>query len=91
MYARRFKYFSDEWEKITSDKNILEIVKNWEIELKENIAPTKCEFRFNAIVSEVIHQEIKNLSNMGAIVDASHETDQFISFIFVRPKKRCEY
>lgn len=46
------KYFSDKWEKITSDKNILKRVKNCEIEFIDNIAPTKCEWyepRFNAI------------------------------------------
>lgn len=94
FYAGRLKYFSDEWEKITSDKNILEIVKNCEIEFIDNIAPTKCEIyepRFNAIESEVMDQEIKNLLNMGAIVEASHETYQFLSSIFVRPKKSGEY
>lgn len=87
------KYFSDEWEKITSDKNILEIVKNCEIEFIGNIAPTKCELyepRFNAIESEVMDQEIKNLLNMGAVVEASHETNEFLSSIFVRPKKSGE-
>lgn len=50
------------------------------------------EPRFNAIESEVIYQEIKKLLNMGAIVEASHETeDQFLSSIFVRPKKSGEY
>lgn len=37
FYAGRLKYFSDEWEKITSDKNILEIVKNCEIKFIDNI------------------------------------------------------
>lgn len=48
--------------KITSDKNILDVVKNCEIEFINNIAPTKCELfepRFNAIESEVIDQDSK--------------------------------
>lgn len=94
FYAGRLKYFSDEWGKITSDKNSLEIVKNCEIEFIDNIAPIKCELykpRFNAIESEVIDQEIKNLLNIGAVVEASYETNQFLSSIFVRPKKSGEY
>lgn len=39
----------------------------------------------------MIDQEIKNLLNMGAIVEACHETDQFLSSIFYRPKKSGEY
>lgn len=88
FFASRLKY-------ITSEKNILDEVKNCDIKFINNIAPTKCELfepRFNAIESEVIYQEIKNLLNMGAIVEASHETeDQFLSSIFVRPKKSGEY
>ena len=88
------RYFSKEWEKITSDKNILQIVENCKIEFVDDIAPTKCKLyepTFNLIESEVIDQEIKNLLKMGAVVKAILGPDQFLSSIFVRPKKNGEY
>ena len=92
--AGRLKYFLGEWKNITSDQNILEIVQNCKIEFKNDTQPFQEKFfepNFNAAESAVIDMEIKDLLENGAIVEANHEPDKFISSIFVRPKENGEY
>lgn len=63
--AGRLKYYSHEWEKITADSNILDIVKHCKIEFIDNVQPcqSKAPFQniFNEKENEVIDNEIQNL------------------------------
>lgn len=89
------KYYSNEWEKITADSNILDIVKHCKIEFIDNIRPcqSKAPFQniFNGKETEVIDIEIQNLLKIGAIKKAQNEKHIFLSTIFVRPKKNGEF
>lgn len=78
--AGRLKDFVSEWQKLTSDRNILNIIAHCEIEFKDNILPIQKP------------NSVRNLTiNMGAIEEVSPVKGQFISSIFVRPKKSGEY
>ena len=92
--AGRLKYFSDKWREITTDENILEIVENCKIEFKDDSTPKQnvlYEPKFNTLESDIIDKEIETLLENGAIIETSSDPDQFLSTIFVRPKKNGEY
>jgi hypothetical protein len=75
--AGRLKYYSREWEKITADSNLLDIVKDCHIEFIDNIKPcqTKAPFQniFNEMEKEIIDKEIQNLLEIGAIKKAQNK------------------
>jgi hypothetical protein len=60
--AGKLKYYSHEWEKITADSNLLDIVKHCHIEFIDNIkqCQTKAPFQniFNEKEKEIIDKEI---------------------------------
>ena len=92
--AGRLKYFYKEWNEITTDINILEIVQGCKIEFIDDIAPVLAksyEPRFNESETDCIDKEINNLLEIGAIVKANFDPSQFLSTIFVRPKKNGEF
>lgn len=89
------KYYSHEWEKITSDSYIFDIVKHCHIDFIDNIQPfqTKVPFQniFNEKENQVIDNEIQNLLEMGAIKRVQNGKGMYLSTIFVRPKKNGEF
>lgn len=89
------KYYSHEWEKITTDSNLLDIVKDCHIEFIDNIKPcqTKAPFqdKFNEKEKEIIDKEIHNLLEIGAIKKEQNKKRIFLSTIFVRPKTNGEF
>lgn len=93
--AGRLKYYSHEWEKITTDSNLLDIVKHCHIEFTDNIKPCQTHTPFQNIFNEkendIIDKEIQNLLEIGAIKRAQNNKPIFLSTIFVRPKKNGEF
>ena len=87
--AGRIQYYLNEWETISSDRNILDIVKGCKIEFKSN-TPHQMkhpkEITFSSVETGFIDTEIKRLLDKGVIVPSCHETREFVSAIFVRPK-----
>ena len=85
----RLAHFYHEWEKITSDRKIFDIVSGQRIEFDTTplqnypISLSKC----TEAEQDVIRAEIVKLLHKAAIVRAQHEPGEFISPIFVRPKK----
>ena len=90
--AGRLKYYSHEWEKITADSNLFDIVKHCHIEFIDYIKPcqTKAPFQniFNEKEKEIIDKEIQNLLEIGDIKKAQNKKPIFLSTIFVRPNIR---
>lgn len=84
-----------EWRKITSDPKILDIIQHCHIEFNDEFAHRKCSYfpqhSFNLVEKQIIQDEIQKLSKLGVIVKTVHEDDQFISPIFIRPKKNGEF
>ena len=87
--AGRIQYYLNEWETISSDCNILDIVKGCQIEFKSNTLNQmkhSKEIKFSNVETGFIDTEIKRLLEKGVIVPSCHETGEFLSTIFVRPK-----
>ena len=85
----RLEKFTHCWQKITSDTEILQLVPGQYIEFDTKPCPThppalKC---FSAAENDIISTEVANLLQKAVIVETSHEPEEFISSIFVRPKK----
>lgn len=89
------KNFSCEWEKITSDVFILDVVNHCHIEFQNGIEPKQKQFNvcsvFNEKETEIVTKEIEKLLEINVLVEVQHDNDQFLSPIFLRPKKNGEY
>lgn len=82
----------DKWSNITSDNIILNIVSGYKIEFPElpiqyNFRETKLCFK-EAIVSD---NELEKLFKKGVVEVATYSEGEFISTIFLRPKKTGGY
>ena len=95
--AGRLKSFSDDWKKITNDQNdqnILDIVQHCHIEFIEREHPVRSQCYMNNFSYKedwIIDQEIENLLEMKVIKEVEHHPNEFISPIFLVPKKNGEY
>ena len=83
--AGELKHFLPQWEAITTDPTILQIVTGVKIEFKNSVAPTQHYGRpsvFDSHQHSIVNAEIDKLLAKGVIIPAA-----FISTIFLRPKK----
>ena len=85
----RLAHFCHEWEKITSDREILDIVRGQRIEFDTEPFQNspRSQSKFTDAEQAVIRSEISKLVNKSVIVRTQHEPGEFISSVFVRPKK----
>ena len=91
--AGRIKLFTQNWESITTDSYILNMVTGCKIDLQkipvQHIAPR--ETNFSAKELHFVNDEIAKLLNKKVIIPSQHEDDQFISTIFLIPKKNGSF
>lgn len=88
------KEYTENWRKITTDPNILDIVQHCHVEFINQVNPTKSfsySSSFSQFEHETINQEIQKLLDMNVIKEVNHHPNEFISPIFVVPKKNGEY
>ena len=88
------KYFANNWRKITSDDAILDIVEHCHIQLKEGTNPINTSLPrsfFNVKEEQIIEAEIQKLLEMKVLIEVDHCSDEYLSPIFVVPKKDGEY
>ena len=88
--AGELKHFLPQWEAITNDPTILQIVSGVKLEFNNSVAPVQHSGRpsvFNSHQHSIVNAEIAKLLAKGVIVPAAQETEEFISTIFLRPKK----
>lgn len=89
------KNFSSEWEKLTSDDFILDVVNHCHIEFSNNEKPIQnysgIHSVFNKTESEFVAKEIKKLLEWEAIKVVEPTEGQFLSPIFLRPKKNGDF
>ena len=93
MQAGRLKFHHEKWTKITSDKVILDIVKGYHIDFillpfqdhppKQPTLVKHEEIVLNALLTELIQKVV--------IERCAHEDGEFISPVFLRPKKNGKY
>ena len=81
--------FVQAWEELTSDPNILGIVKGYLIDFVDTPIQLNypSELKFNEKECIFIDQQIETFLKKGIIVNSVPERGEFISNIFLRPKK----
>jgi len=87
--AGRLKHFVQEWENITSDNTILSYVAGCNIEFDQVPVQVKAPktLPFSKKEAPIIDSELKKLIKKGVIQESSKEQGEYISNIFIRPKK----
>ena len=90
--AGRLKHFLSEWESLTSDPNILQIVKGCKIDFTSAPEQSSCrETKLNRRESLSVNIEINKLVTNGVLKEVEHEEDEYISTIFLIPKPDNTY
>ena len=93
--AGRLKHFLPEWAKLTSDKSILDCAAHYHIDFLDNEYPVQHIVPNQSIFSEteqrVIDSEILKLLEKGVVKRCEPETGDFVSTVFLRPKKDGNY
>ena len=73
---------------MTSNKFVLSLVKGIELRFVSPLSPSHPRpFNFSAEEAQLVDQEVDNLLKKGAVIQVSTCAHQFISNIFLRPKK----
>lgn len=88
------KLFEENWRKLTSDENILDIVKHCHIEFLEGHDPVNyvcTRNNFSENESKIIDQEINKMIDMKVLIEVDHHENEFISPIFLVKKKNDEF
>ena len=88
--AGRISQCIDEWRKITSDPEILDMVNGYTIELIDGPPPhnNQSKYDFSRSIKKLLHElELSKLITKSVIVPSCHEKGEVISPIFVCPKK----
>ena len=88
------QYYVENWRKTTNDQNILNIVQNFQTEFFDGINPVNSNCytdHFSGEESKITDQEISKLLAMGVIKEVQHDKNEYISPIFMVPKKNGEY
>ena len=77
------------WTQITQDKLLLDIVKGYKLEFTSKPVQIMMpkQIVFSETESLVVQAEVDKLLMKGVIVETQEEPEQFVSNIFVRPKK----
>jgi len=86
--AGRIQEFFANWQNITSDRTVLDMVKGCTLEFA-TYPHHPCqpkEINFSSRECLAIKIELQRLLDKGIIITSEHETCEFISTIFVRPK-----
>ena len=92
--AGRLKNFLKEWQRITSDPVILDIIVACRIQFIDNLPPNQERFsqqNFNSTQTLIIEEEISKLLQVNVLKEVQWNKNQFLSPIFLRPKKNKEY
>ncbi len=81
--------FLDFWKEITSDPDILQIVRGSIIDFCDEFTQTNVPPPLIFKHSEMVEMDkiVNKLQNNGVIKQVSHCTDEFLSTVFLRPKK----
>lgn len=86
--AGRLKYFLPAWESLTQDQSILKIVKGYQIPFQNHPYQGKPNPQVvNQSQSKLIEAEVLGLLEKGAISKSSHCEGEFLSNLFLVPKK----
>ena len=87
--AGRIQCYLLNWGKLTTDPHILNMVKGCKIDFDQlpHQRQPPCQHQFSNKEAETISTEIEKLALKGVLLKSSHEKGEFLSTIFLRPKK----
>ena len=93
MQAGNVTQHISQWCSLTSDPEILDTVSGLPIELVDDLTSPNHfhQYPFKTEEHKFVEEEIQRLIALGAIVPSSHELDEHVSPIFVRPKDDGAY
>lgn len=92
--AGRLRHYIENWRKITSDETVLDIVEHCHIKFLENVNPIRnysFSSRFTPEEDLIVDREIQKLIEMKVLKEVEHHPEEFLSPIFIVPKKNGEY
>ena len=93
--AGSLKHFTAEWEKLTSDKEVLDNAAHYYVEFIDNAHPTQNQIphqiTFSDTEQRIIDAEITKWLVKGVTIPCESEQGKYISTVFVRPKKDGNY
>ena len=91
--AGRLKNFVSKWQTITSDQRILNAIRGVRIDFIEqrNQFFVPSQYNFNPLEVEIIDQKIDCFLERGIIEKTTHSTGEYISNVFICPKKDGSY
>ena len=91
--AARIKYFTQNWEQVTKDPNILKLTKGWIIPLLKKPFQTREPKPLSYSPEEkiLIDTEVNEMLRKGAIMPVPPQKNQFISNLFLTTKKEGKY
>ena len=87
--AGKLSYFLKNWKVLTSDPNILAIVKGWKLPVKgkpRQVREPK-QIHMSKVEQEAVDREVEAMLQKGTIEEVQPILGQFLSTMFVRPKK----
>ena len=84
----QLKYFLPEWEKLTRDKSVLDMVQGMPLDLTDFPVQSKLphEIKMSQIETEAAQEHIKQLLAKRAIRECPYSGNGFVSNIFLHPK-----
>ena len=84
----QLKYFLLEWEKLTRDKSVLDMVQGMPLDLTDFPVQSKLphEIKMSQIETEAAQEHIKQLLAKRAIRECPYSGNGFVSNIFLHPK-----
>ena len=91
--AGRLKNYVHKWHTITSDQRILDAIRGVTIDFitkpSQHFVPN--QYKFNPLEIKIIDERITCFLERGVIERATHSDGEYISNIFIRPKKDGSY
>ena len=87
--AGRLTYFVQSWEKLTSDQNVLSLVKGYEIPILVEPFQEKSlhQIKMSSAEKQLVDSEIEEMLKKGAILKVDPVNGQFLSNLFLVDKK----
>ena len=89
LFAGNIQHCIHNWRELTSDAHVLDITQGYKLEFSSKPCQIKEPSPINFSQSEciVVEAEIVKLLRKGVIKPSAEEPEQFVSNIFIRPKK----
>ena len=90
LSAGQIRHCLSQWEEMTDDKEILNMVKGVDVDFCETEIPSQesvVQMHFSQEQTKAVDTELQVLLSKGVVVPCSHSSDEYVPPIFIVPKK----